>query len=620
MFAITFLLAATTYVYLATGIHNTESESLLQSNLYHYSMLPTMIALLFAIGESLFKIKNFDMMFKMFLAILALSCILVFLPFSIADICIFIRQFMGVAIIAISTYLLVRTKVVSNMMFLMSMTCFIVAGVALVRDMEYFSIFAYLMAHIFLTTIFIVAPQSTKKDEYDVSSYFSLKSKLTSTEQNLLESEARYKTLFDSSPDAIMMLAEDGEILSINTIMAKGFGTSVEELTGKNIHSLLPKDVDEQRTTAAKKALEMGEIQTNEDERQGRYFHNSFVPIFASDGKKRIQVIARDITKQKKVEKQLDEKIKSLEESELATLNIMKDLQETVASLEKAKQEINDKNEKLQTNAENLAAINKELSRYQENLKKLNENLEEKVKERTAKVEVLLKQKDEFIGQLGHDLKNPLSPVVTLLPIVKKRVNDPELEMLLDVIIKNANYMKNLVVKTLRLARLNSSNVRFEIGDANLYEEINKVVNNKQFLFNEQDIKIENLVDGKLCVQADVLRLDELFDNLLSNSVKYSQHGCKVIIDAKEEDDFVTVSVTDNGVGLTSEQISQIFNEFYKADESRHEMDSVGLGLPICKRIVEKHGGKIWAKSQGPGCGTTFYFTLKSEKASEADN
>ncbi|GAH44071.1 unnamed protein product, partial [marine sediment metagenome] len=65
-----------------------------------------------------------------------------------------------------------------------------------------------------------------------------------------------------------------------------------------------------------------------------------------------------------------------------------------------------------------------------------------------------------------------------------------------------------------------------------------------------------------------------------------------------------------SGIGITREQIDRVFDEFYKADESRHDFDSSGLGLSICKRIVEKHGGRIWAESSGKGKGSTFYFTI----------
>jgi signal transduction histidine kinase len=73
----------------------------------------------------------------------------------------------------------------------------------------------------------------------------------------------------------------------------------------------------------------------------------------------------------------------------------------------------------------------------------------------------------------------------------------------------------------------------------------------------------------------------------------------------------VTISVKDTGLGMDSDQIEKIFDEFYKVDDSRHQLDSSGLGLTITKKIVEKHGGRIWVESEGKDKGSTFYFTLK---------
>jgi len=259
-----------------------------------------------------------------------------------------------------------------------------------------------------------------------------------------------------------------------------------------------------------------------------------------------------------------------------------------------------------QENLENLVA-----ERTKE-INSLNINLEKKVEERTGEVKKLLKQKDEFISQLGHDLKTPLTPIITLLPLIKKGVEDDELNELLDVTIQNAEYMKNLVVKTLQLARLNSPNTKFEIEDTNLAGESNKIIANNKINFEKNNVKIENMIDDKIMVKADKLRLDELFYNLFTNAIKYSPNGGTIIIDAQKEDDVVTVSVTDNGMGLTKEQLSHIFDEFYKVDESRHDFYSSGLGLSICKRIVEKHGGRIWAESLGPGKGSKISFTIES--------
>lgn len=264
---------------------------------------------------------------------------------------------------------------------------------------------------------------------------------------------------------------------------------------------------------------------------------------------------------------------------------------------------------------------NKELQVMGEELQELNLNLEQKVQERTVEVEVLLKQKDEFVNQLGHDLKSPLTPLVTLLPIIEQRENDSELRELLGVSIENVNFMKELVIKTLSLARLNSPNTEFIIDNIKLSEEVTTILRTKQHIFAEREITTENMVREGLIIKADKLRLDELFDNLITNSIKYSDEGGTLEIDAEEEEegDFVTISIKDNGVGMAEEQLGHIFEEFYKVDPSRHDLDSSGLGLSICKRIVEKHGGKIWAESPGEGKGTTFYFTIPVLKIKEKE-
>lgn len=297
---------------------------------------------------------------------------------------------------------------------------------------------------------------------------------------------------------------------------------------------------------------------------------------------------------------QIKEKIEELENTELATLNILEDFQETILNLEKAEKEIGNKN--------------KELAATQKELKKLNVELEQRVIERTEEMEKLLKQKDEFVNQLGHDLKTPVTPLVTLLPIVKKRQTDQKSKELLDVSIQNVKYMKNLIIKTIQLARLNAPSTQLEIVDTNLLEELNKIIDNNQLIFKENKIKVENKIKDDIIVKVDKLRLDELFNNLITNAIKYTSKGGLLTFDAQKDRDFVIISLTDNGIGLSKEQIDHVFDEFYKVDSSRHDLDSSGLGLSICKRIVEKHGGRIWVDSPGIGKGSTFYFTLiKSE-------
>jgi len=294
----------------------------------------------------------------------------------------------------------------------------------------------------------------------------------------------------------------------------------------------------------------------------------------------------------------LRNKVEILEKNKTAMLNIMLDLKKTIEDLKGAKRYINQQNIELKT--------------VQKQLHDLNKELEQKVEERTAEVKHLLKQKDDFIGQLGHDLKNPMTPLVGLLPILKEKEKDPKIREQLDVIVSNVNYMKDLVIKILQLARLNSPNIKFDIENLNIKKEIDDIILDQQFFFNETNFEVKNNIKDDIIVKADKIKLEELIKNLFTNAVRYSLDGKGVItIDADKKDGFVKLSIKDAGIGITPEDINRIFDEFYKADESRHELDSSGLGLSICKRIVERHGGRIWAESDGKGKGSTFYFTLK---------
>lgn len=240
-----------------------------------------------------------------------------------------------------------------------------------------------------------------------------------------------------------------------------------------------------------------------------------------------------------------------------------------------------------------------------------NDNLEKKVKERTTEMNNLLTQKNDLILGLSHDLKTPLTPLMGLLPMVAQDEKDPKLKELLMLSIKHVHILRDLVSKTIDLALLDSTVLGFTIEKTHLLSEVNTVLEDRQYLLKEHEILVENIVDGNLFIAADKLRLREVLNNLLTNSIKYTpkKEGV-IIIDAKEKNDMVTISIKDSGIGLTPEQLTHIFDELYKADQSRHDHASVGLGLSICKRIVEKHGGTIWAESAGAGKGTTVFFTV----------
>jgi PAS domain S-box-containing protein len=247
----------------------------------------------------------------------------------------------------------------------------------------------------------------------------------------------------------------------------------------------------------------------------------------------------------------------------------------------------------------------------------INKDLERKVKQRTEAIEQLIKQKDDFINQLGHDLKTPLTPLMILLPMLEKKVSSQKDKELFNIVTRNVAFMKELVNKTINLAKLNSNKIPFNIESVSLAEEIKNSISINKVMFEENNITVENTVTDEIIVEADQIQLQELLNNLITNAVKYSpQEGGIIYIDSTTDDELadVIVSIRDTGIGMDDEQVRYVFNEFYKADDSRHNLDSSGLGLNICKRIVEKHGGKIWVESPGKNQGSTFYFTIKKSK------
>ena len=235
-----------------------------------------------------------------------------------------------------------------------------------------------------------------------------------------------------------------------------------------------------------------------------------------------------------------------------------------------------------------------------------------KIEEYNKILEKIIDQKDEFIGQLGHDLKNPLQSLVGLLPILIDEEKDPEKKELLKLMNKDVEYIQSLIIDTLKLARLRTDRIEFDFKKINLKELVDDVIETQKPILIKNNIEVENKIDDDIYVWADGLRIKEVFDNLINNSIKYSKKKFGIIrINAEKIKNEIKIKLSDQGIGMTKEQMSKVFDEFYTANKELNDHHSTGLGLAISKRIVEKHGGAIWAESKGMGLGSIFYFTLK---------
>ncbi len=381
-------------------------------------------------------------------------------------------------------------------------------------------------------------------------------------EKFLRESEKKFKQLYESAPIPYHTLSISGEITNINDKWCQILEYSKDEVIGRPIFEFIEKSEIETAKNSFKNKIESKKLYTGGHERE----------FITKSGKKKIFVIHDFL---------------SFDEN-----NNIKFIQTTMEDITDRKR------------------TEKELKKAYDKLNIFNKNLEDRVKKRTTDVENLLKQKDEFINQLSHDLRSPLTPLTTLLPMIEKKESDPEIKKHLDVIINNVNYLNNLVKKTIELARLNTTKTHFIIENISLRQIVNEAIKTYHEIIAGKQIKISNIVSKDLYVKADKIRLNEVLNNLISNSIKYSNNSGEIIIDAKIERNFVTISVKDTGIGLEKKEFKKVFEEFYKSDWSRHDHESSGLGLSICKRIVERHGGCIWAESQGIGEGSTFYFSI----------
>lgn len=239
------------------------------------------------------------------------------------------------------------------------------------------------------------------------------------------------------------------------------------------------------------------------------------------------------------------------------------------------------------------------------------ENIKDDLQKKSAELEKLEKQKDDFIWQLGHDLKTPLSPITSLLPIIERNISDPKQKEMIKRVVNNANILKNEVNKILEAAQIKAFGTSTEFENIGLYNIISSVISEKNEDLHQKNIIVDNEISLDILVNAEKAGLKKVFNQLISNSIEYSKEGSCITIFADYDVDFVRVEYKDNGSGLSKENLDHIFDEFYKTDESRHNLKTSGLGLSIVKQIIEKNGGEIFAQSLGEGMDLTFYISIK---------
>ena len=220
---------------------------------------------------------------------------------------------------------------------------------------------------------------------------------------------------------------------------------------------------------------------------------------------------------------------------------------------------------------------------------------------------------EQFTSIVSHDLQEPIRSIKSFLQLINIKLNkeqNEDLKVYIEKAISSADRMKQLIQNLLHYSQLGKTDLVEE--DINVDELIGEAIQNVRTSAEKSNAQITVENDIKT-VKGDRVQLVQLIQNLLSNALKFTDsQSPKIKISGFHENGHVKFSVTDNGIGIAETDIHKVF-EIFRRLHTKKLYPGTGIGLAICKKIVDRHGGRIWPESN-PGKGTTFYFTLKEQK------
>ena len=217
--------------------------------------------------------------------------------------------------------------------------------------------------------------------------------------------------------------------------------------------------------------------------------------------------------------------------------------------------------------------------------------------------------KDEFISLVSHELRTPLTVMLgSLKTAVSPGMSPEDIRFLVDNAIEGSESMAAIIDNLLELSRAQAKRLELVTRRLDVPEVLKAVLDKVKQGYPNFRYTV-HIALGIPPVTADQLRLERVLYNLIENAAKYSPEGSEILIDVKNEDKFLTISVKDQGRGMAPERLPELFEPFKRLVTHAEHTRGLGLGLVVCKRLVEAHGGRIWAKSER-GKGSTFYFTL----------
>ena len=382
--------------------------------------------------------------------------------------------------------------------------------------------------------------------------------------------ERRFRELLEAAPDAIMQVDAEGRIILLNRVAEDMFGYSRDELLGQPVEALIPLELHSRhkehrshyrehpmtRTMGSGLALEA-------IRKDGSRFpvEISLSPSESVEGF-RVTAIIRDTTERRHAEDRL-RKIREEYTQRLAEANAA--LEITNRELEKAN-----------------------------------------------------RLKSEFLASMSHELRTPLHTIIGFSELLAEQLEGPlneKQQRFIQHIHKDSLHLLELINDVLDISKIEADRLELRPEAFDFTALVAESLASIRSLAEAKSHKLETALDVPAAVEADRLRIKQILVNLLSNAIKFTPEGGRIRLEADVQDRFVTISVSDNGVGIPEEEHESIFDKFHQVGATTKGVrEGTGLGLAITKRLVEQHGGTIRVKSR-PQQGSTFLFTLPVRSA-----
>jgi signal transduction histidine kinase len=242
-----------------------------------------------------------------------------------------------------------------------------------------------------------------------------------------------------------------------------------------------------------------------------------------------------------------------------------------------------------------------------------NARLFREIEDKSHQLEVASQHKSEFLANMSHELRTPLNAIIGFSEVLSDRMfgelNEKQDEYLKDIY-ASGTHLLSLINDILDLSKIEAGRMELELTDFHLPTALDNALTLVRERAGRRNIALHTSIDQRLGeLRGDERKIRQVVLNLLSNAIKFTPEGGRIEVLATPKDGLVEVSVTDTGIGIAPEDQEAVFEEFRQVGTAEKKAEGTGLGLTLCRKFIELHGGRIWVRSQAT-VGSTFTFTI----------